>query len=101
VLREKERPEMPIVGVNFSGPINHPATTKLRNVICSAVNERLPDGKRKYSEIYFFFNSWGGMIEDGVGLYGFLSSLPVPITTINVNLVASIAIAPFLAGKRG
>ncbi len=64
------------------------------------VNERLQDGKRKYDEIYLFFNSTGGSIDDGIGLYGFMRSLPIPLTIINVNLVASIAIAPFMAGKK-
>jgi ATP-dependent Clp protease, protease subunit len=91
---------MSIVGINFNGPISHPATTKLRNAFCMVMNDRLPDGKRKFDEIYFFFNSVGGSVEDGIGLFGFLRSLPIPITTINVNLVASIAIVPFLAAKK-
>lgn len=91
---------MAIVGINFNGPITHPATTKLRNVLCSAVNDRQQNGKRKFDEIYLFLNSPGGSVEDGVGLFGFLSALPVPVTTINVNLIASIAIAPFMAGKK-
>jgi ATP-dependent Clp protease, protease subunit len=91
---------MSIVGINFNGPISHPATTKLRNSFCGAVDERLPDGKRKFDEVYLFFNSTGGSIDDGIGLYGFLRSLPIKLTTINVNFVASIAIAPFLAGTR-
>ena len=91
---------MAIVCINFNGPISHPATTKLRNHLCGAVNDRMPDGKRKFAEIYLFFNSTGGSIEDGIGLFGFLQALPLPLTTINVNLIASIAIVPFLAGKK-
>ena len=91
---------MSIVGINFNGPISHPATTKLRNVLCGAVNERLPNGTRKFDEIYLFLNSGGGSVEDGVGLFGFLSVLPLPVATVNVNLVASISIVPFLAGKK-
>jgi ATP-dependent Clp protease protease subunit len=91
---------MATVGISFNGSINHPATTKLRNVLCGAVNERQSDGKRKFQGIHLFFNSTGGSIEDGIGLYGFLRSLPLPLTVINVNIVASIAIVPFLAGVR-
>lgn len=91
---------MAAIGFNFHGPINHPATTKLRNACCMAINERLQDGKRKFSEMYLFLNSTGGSVEDGIGLYGFIRSLPIEVTTINVNLIASIAIVPFLAGKK-
>ena len=57
-------------------------------------------GKRKFNEIYLFLNSTGGSVEDGIGLFGFLSTLPLPVTTVNVNLVASITIVPFMAGKK-
>jgi ATP-dependent Clp protease, protease subunit len=90
---------MPIVGINFHGPISHPATAKLRNSLCGAINERTQDGTRRYDEIYLFLNSTGGSVDDGIALFGFLRSLPVALTTINVNLVASITIVPFLAGK--
>jgi ATP-dependent Clp protease protease subunit len=39
-------------------------------------------------------------LDDGLALFGFLRSLPIEVTTINVGLIASIAIAPFLAGKK-
>lgn len=94
---------MGAVGVNFHGPISHPATTKLRNVLCSGVNERIqqgPDaGKRKFDKLYLFINSTGGQIDDGISLFGFIRSLPVEVTTINTGLIASIAIMPFMAGK--
>jgi ATP-dependent Clp protease protease subunit len=91
---------MAIAGINFHGPITHPATTKLRNVLCGGINERTQDGKRKYDKLYLFMNSVGGNLDDGLALFGFLRSLPVEVTTINVGLIASIAIAPFLAGKK-
>jgi len=43
---------MATVCVNFHGPIGHPATTKLRNVLCNAVNDRTPDGKRRYDKLW-------------------------------------------------
>lgn len=45
-------------------------------------------------------NSTGGNLDDGLSLFGFLRSLPIEVMTINVGLIASIAIAPFLAGKK-
>jgi ATP-dependent Clp protease protease subunit len=91
---------MATVGLNFHGPISHPATSKLRNALCGAVNERGPDGKRKNDKLCLFMNSTGGPLDDGLSLFGFLRSLPIEVTTVNVGLIASIAIAPFLAGKK-
>src|ERR1700674_5868490 len=90
---------MPTVCVNFHGPMNHPATTKLRNVLCGGVNERDKNGKRKFDKLYLYFNSTGGSLDDGISLFGFIRSLPLEVTTINTGYVASIGIAPFLAGK--
>ncbi|SRR5258708_2057708 len=90
---------MATLGINFHGPISHPATTKLRNALCGGIIERLPNGKRKFDKVCLFFNSGGGSIDDGLSLFGFLRSFPLELTTINVGTVASIAIAPFLAGK--
>ncbi len=95
---------MAIVGVNFHGALGHPATTKLRNLLCSGVNERFADGpnvgKRKFDKLYLFLNSVGGSLDDGVALFGFIRSLPIEVTTINTGLIASSAIFPFIAGKR-
>ena len=90
---------MATVCVNFHGPINHPATTKLRNTLCAVLNDRTPDGKRKHDKLWLLMNSLGGAIDDGFALFGFLRSLPIELTTVNVGMIASIAIAPFLAGK--
>jgi ATP-dependent protease ClpP protease subunit len=81
---------MAIVCVNFHGPINHPATTKLRNVLCSGVNEVDKDGKRKFDKLYLYFNSTGGSLDDGISLFGFIRSLPLEVTTINTGYVASL-----------
>jgi ATP-dependent protease ClpP protease subunit len=86
---------MAIAGINFHGPISHPATTKLRNLLCGGINERLQDGKRKFDKLCLFMNSTGGALDDGLALFGFLRSLPLELTTINVGLIASIAICPF------
>ena len=95
---------MAIVGMNFHGPISHPATTKLRNALCASANERYTNGpnagKRSFDRIYLFMNSTGGQIDDGLSLFGFIRSLPVEITTINTGLIASIAILPLLPEEK-
>jgi hypothetical protein len=94
---------MAIIGLSFHGPINHPATTKLRNALCGFANERLTEGpnagKRRYAGLYLFMNSLGGQVDDGLSLFGLIRSLPLEVTTINVGMVASAAIITFLAGK--
>jgi ATP-dependent protease ClpP protease subunit len=95
---------MAIFALNFHGPMAHPSTTKFRNGLCAAVNERLTEGpnagKRKCDELYLFMDTTGGQIDDGFSLFGLIRSLPFTVTTINTGLVASIGILPFIAGHR-
>jgi ATP-dependent protease ClpP protease subunit len=43
-------------------------------------------------------SSPGGALDDALSLYGFLRTLPIKLTTANMGTIASITIAPFLAG---
>ena len=45
-------------------------------------------------------SSTGGALEEGFSLYSLLRSIPLPVTTVNMGMVASIANVPFLAGER-
>jgi ATP-dependent protease ClpP protease subunit len=89
--------------VNFHGPISHPATTKLRNAVCGAVNERIQEGpnkgQKRYDKLYLFMNSVGGPLDDAFALFGFLRVIPIEVTTINTGWIASSSILPFMAGK--
>ncbi|MGH9514201.1 MAG: ATP-dependent Clp protease proteolytic subunit [Terriglobales bacterium] len=87
---------MSTVCVNFHGPIGHPQTTKLRNVLCNVANDRDPNGNHK--SLYLYMSSAGGSLDDGMSLFGLIRSLPGGVTTINTGVIASIAILPFLAG---
>jgi ATP-dependent Clp protease, protease subunit len=94
---------MAIVGLNFHGPISHPATNKLRNALCAAINERIQNGthagKRQNETIFLFMNSGGGQLDDAASLFGLIRSSPVEIVTVNVGQIASCAILPFIAGS--
>jgi ATP-dependent protease ClpP protease subunit len=46
-------------------------------------------------------SSPGGALDDALSLYGFLRTLPIKLTTVNMGTIASITIAPFLAGTHG
>jgi ATP-dependent Clp protease, protease subunit len=82
----------PVV-IYFCAPIIHPATTKFRTTLCNAVNLQVPS-------ITVLMSSGGGMVEEGMSLYGFIRSLPVEITVHNIGQIDSIALAVYLAGSR-
>ena len=85
-------PPRPVV-IYFCAPISHPATTKLRTTLCKAVELHVPS-------ITIFMSSSGGMVEEGMSLYGFIRSLPVGITIHNIGSIDSIALAVYLAASR-
>jgi len=92
------------IALAFTGPINHPATGKLRNAICSVPNERVQDSQgtliRKYDTLYLLLDSTGGSLDDGFSLYGLIrtvsADLGVKVITVNMGLIASIANVVFL-----
>jgi len=45
-------------------------------------------------------SSGGGLVDEGLSLYGFVRSLPVGITIHNIGHIDSIALAVYLAGAR-
>ncbi len=51
------------------------------------------------SRLHLLFQSEGGSVGDGVCLYNFFKSLPVPLTIYNVGSVASAATVAFLGAK--
>jgi len=46
-----------------------------------------------------YINSRGGRVDVGFDIYNYLKSLTVPVNTIGVNMVASIATVIFMAGE--
>jgi ATP-dependent Clp protease protease subunit len=55
----------------------------------------------KVPTIKVLMSSSGGLVEEGLSLYGFIRSLPVDITIHNIGSVDSIALAVYLgAAKR-
>lgn len=46
-----------------------------------------------------YIDSPGGVVETGDAIYNYLKSLPVPLTTVGSNMVASIATVIFMAGS--
>lgn len=99
---------MAVAALVFNGPINHPATSRLRNGICQLVNERVlnaqgvPTG-RKFDKVHLLLNSTGGSLDDGFALYSLLRTLPcfgIEVTIVNMGLIASIANVVFLGADK-
>lgn len=61
------------------------------------MNELIKNG---YTEAHLRLSSTGGIVRYGLDLYHFLKSLPLSLSTYNINSVDSIANVVYLAGKR-
>ena len=88
------------IAIVFNGPINTPATTKLRTMICSAANRGL-DGNTAVpcTKLWLLMNSGGGSLDDGLSLYSLLRTITPEVVTVNMGQIASIANVVFLGGK--
>lgn len=78
--------------ITFNGPINAPASTNFRIVLCQLINQGA-------KEITILFSSGGGSVDDGIALYTYIQSLPAKVTMHAVGIVGSIAIPVFLAAQ--
>lgn len=81
------------IWLTFSGQINEATNHQIVSHFCAAI-------ERKAHTIHFLIQSPGGVIADGVALYNYLINLPVNLITYNIGGVKSVAVLPFLAGKR-
>lgn len=83
---------MKIHTIHFSGHIN---TASLGN-LQAVVNQALAKGAKK---LRMYMASQGGSTSAGFAMYGFLSTLPIDLSIINIGNVESMACLVFLAGK--
>lgn len=89
---------MTTVALVFHGPINPPATVRLRNAICGATGSLPGLNGQPCSKLYLLMSSPGGNLDDGFSLYYLLRTLSFELVTVNMGQIASIANVPFLAG---
>jgi ATP-dependent protease ClpP protease subunit len=87
------------IAIVFHGPINPPATIRLRNAICQTTNRGL-DGNTATicTRLWLLMSSSGGSIEDGIGIYNLLRTIKCEVVTVNMGQIASIANVIFLGG---
>lgn len=87
------------VALVYHGNIGVPATTRLRNALCSAALGGLAQlNNVRPTKLYLLISSMGGSLEDGISLYNLLRALQIPLVTVNMSAIASIANVVFLAG---
>jgi ATP-dependent protease ClpP protease subunit len=77
----------------FVGPILHPWTQCLRNVLCGLASSPA-------KEVVILFSSPGGSIFEGFALYNLIRTLPYEVRMHNIGSVQSIANIVFLAAKK-
>ncbi len=76
----------------FNGLIEPGSATRIASAFNAAVNE-------EYDEICLCLGSNGGTVADGVYLYNHIRSLPIDVIIHNASIVASIAVAVYVAAE--
>ena len=77
----------------FVGPMNPPATKNLRTCICIAMNESVQN-------LHLLLTSSGGSLQEAFALYHLLKSIPLSVSTYNIDIIESAANIVFLAGRQ-
>jgi ATP-dependent Clp protease protease subunit len=77
----------------FAGGIDQAAVQRIFQGIAGASASGVND-------IHLLFQSFGGMVGDGVCLYNFFRSLPLDLTLYNVGNVSSAATTAFLGARK-
>ena len=79
----------------FSGQINQDAVQRILKGLAPATapNARI-------SGIHMLFHSFGGFVGDGVCLFNFFRSFPLPLTLYNSGTVMSAATVAYLGAKK-
>lgn len=81
------------VCINFGAPINPATAARLTDVLSKAVNA-------SHDEIHLFLSTPGGTVQEGIAIYNFIRSLPVPLITYNISQVSSIGNVIYQAGQK-
>jgi ATP-dependent Clp protease protease subunit len=78
--------------LTFAGSIDNQAVSRFFNSLNIAVTNGV-------ESVHLLVQSMGGFVDDGIGLYNYLTNLPLKLITYNEGAVQSIALLPYLAGK--
>jgi len=83
---------MTLYRLSFNGLLHEQSTNALKERIAQIIEQS------DFESLTIIFASEGGSTDQGISLYNFLRSLPVPIHMHAVGHVGSMAIPVFLAG---
>lgn len=91
-------PEVEVQGqqpicISFSSPISPSSACVLQGALGKATNEG-------HDEIHLFLSTPGGNVREGIAIYNFIRSLPVPVVCYNVGSVDSIGNVVFQSAER-
>ena len=94
----KKSPTIEIMGekpicVSFTSPISPATAPVLTGALADVVN-------KGNDEIHLFLSTPGGTVQDGIAIYNFIRSLPVPLIVYNIGNVNSIGNVVFQAAGR-
>jgi ATP-dependent Clp protease protease subunit len=78
--------------LTFCGNIDHIAVAQFLKTITRAVHDGM-------EHIHLLFQSNGGSVADGICLYNFFRSLPIPLTIYNTGTIRSAGIMSYLGAK--
>jgi ATP-dependent protease ClpP protease subunit len=76
----------------FCGNIDHVAVAQFMKTITKAIND-------KVEHVHLLFQSNGGSVADGICLYNFFNTLPIPLTIYNPGTIRSAGIMSYLGAK--
>lgn len=77
----------------FGGKILQKPAYDLVTLICGA-------SQQDYTDVHLLFQTFGGTVGDGVWLYNFFRTCPLPLTIYNMGQVESIGTIAFLGAQR-
>ena len=76
----------------FAGEIDQRAVNRIFGSLNIAVNNGV-------EKVHLLVQSFGGIVDDGIAVYNYLTHLPLTVVTYNEGAVQSIAVLMYLAGE--
>ena len=81
------------VWATFAGPIDQAAVQRILAGLATA-------SLNKVTHLHFLFQSFGGVVGDGICLHNVFHALPFDLTLYNAGSVQSIAVIAYLGAKK-
>ncbi len=76
----------------FCGTVEQATTQRIFQAVAGAMANQV-------TRLHLLFQSTGGMVADGICLYNFLRTCPLPVTLYNCGTIASIGVIAYLGAQ--